>query len=100
LFLQLVFYLVWSTYPAGMTDNKCGINQSTHPMLEQARKDICDRPDEEGIIMKWPTSVRQLLGKSKWEKRIADRIMATGVGQLGCALRDFEAERVERYDGW
>jgi hypothetical protein len=28
LFLQLVFYLVWSTYPAGMTDNKCGINQS------------------------------------------------------------------------
>jgi hypothetical protein len=28
LFLQLVFSLVWSTYPAGMTDNKCGINQS------------------------------------------------------------------------
>jgi hypothetical protein len=28
LFLQLVFYLVWSTYPAGMTDNKSGINQS------------------------------------------------------------------------
>jgi hypothetical protein len=26
--------------------------------------------------------------------------MATGVGLLGCALRDFEAERVERYDGW
>jgi hypothetical protein len=29
LFLQLVFYLVWSTYPAGMTDNKCGNNQSS-----------------------------------------------------------------------
>jgi hypothetical protein len=29
-----------------------------------------------------------------------DKIMATGVGLLGCALRDFEAERVERYDGW
>jgi hypothetical protein len=27
-------------------------------------------------------------------------ISATGVGLLGCALRDFEAERVERYDGW
>jgi hypothetical protein len=37
----------------------------THPKLEQARKDIWDRPDEEGIIMKRPTSVGQLLGKSK-----------------------------------
>jgi hypothetical protein len=26
--------------------------------------------------------------------------MGTGVGLLGCALRDFEAERVERYDRW
>jgi hypothetical protein len=36
-----------------------------HPKLEQARKDIWDRPDEDGIIMKRPTSVGQLLGKSK-----------------------------------
>jgi hypothetical protein len=26
--LQFVLYLAWSTYPAGMTANKCGINQS------------------------------------------------------------------------
>jgi hypothetical protein len=54
----------------------------------------------DGIIMKRPTSVGQLLGKSKWEKRLADWIMATGVGLLGCGLCDFEAERVERNDGW
>jgi hypothetical protein len=69
----------------------------THPKLEQARKDIWDRPDEEGIILKWPTSVGQLVGKAKREKRLADWIIATGVGLLGCTLRDFEAERVERY---
>jgi hypothetical protein len=51
-----------------------------HPKLEQARKDIWDRPDEDGVIMKRPTSVGQLLGKSKWEKRLADWIMVTGVG--------------------
>jgi hypothetical protein len=72
----------------------------THPKLEQARNGIWDRPDEEGIIMTRPTSVGQLLGKSQWEKRLPDWIMTTGVGLLGCAIRDFEAERVERYDGW
>jgi hypothetical protein len=72
----------------------------THPQLEQARKDIWDRPDEDGIIMKRPTSVGQLLGKSKCENRRADCIMATGVGLLGSELRDFEAERMERNDGW
>jgi hypothetical protein len=68
----------------------------TRPKLEQARKDIWDQPDEEGIIMNRPTLEGQLLGKSKWEKRLADRIMATGVGLLGYGLRDFEAERVEK----
>jgi hypothetical protein len=28
---EFEFYLVWCTYPAGMTDNKCGINQSIKP---------------------------------------------------------------------
>jgi hypothetical protein len=28
------------------------------------------------------------------------KIMASGVGLLGCALRDFEPEQVERYDWW
>jgi hypothetical protein len=50
--------------------------------------------------MKRPTSVGRLLGKSKWEKRLADWIMATGVGLLGCGLHDFEAEQVERGGGW
>jgi hypothetical protein len=31
------------------------------PKLEQARKDIWDRPDEDGIIMKRPTAVGQVL---------------------------------------
>jgi hypothetical protein len=43
-----------------------------HLKLEQARKDIWDWPDEGGVIMKRPTSVGQLLGKSKWEKHLAD----------------------------
>jgi hypothetical protein len=67
----------------------------TYPKLEQAWKDIWDWPDEEGIIMKRPTSVGQLLGKSKGEKCLADWIMATGVGPLGCALGDSEAEQGE-----
>jgi hypothetical protein len=44
--------------------------------------------------------VGQLLGKSKREKPLADWIMATGVGLLGNELRDNEADRVERNDGW
>jgi hypothetical protein len=51
-----------------------------HPKLEGARKDIWDRPDEDGKIRKRPTSVGQLLGKSKWEKPLADWITPTGVG--------------------
>jgi hypothetical protein len=50
--------------------------------------------------MKRPTSVGQLLGKSKREKRLADWINASGVGLRGSELRDFEADRVERNDGW
>jgi hypothetical protein len=69
----------------------------THSKLEEARKDICDRPDEQRKIMKQLTSVGQLLGKSKWEKCLADWIMAIGVGLLGSEIRDCE---VERNDGW
>jgi hypothetical protein len=72
----------------------------THPKLEKAWNDIWGWPDEEDIIMKRLTSVGQLLGKSKWEKCLADWIMATGVGLLGCELRDFEAEWVETNDRW
>jgi hypothetical protein len=71
-----------------------------HPKLEKARKEIWDCPDEDSKIKKRPTSVGQLLGKPKWEKPLADWVMATGVGLLGNELRDNEAERVERNDGW
>jgi hypothetical protein len=71
-----------------------------HPRLEKARKEIWDRPDEDGKIKKRPTSVGQLLRKFKWEKPLADWIMATGVCLLGNELRDNEAELVERNDGW
>jgi hypothetical protein len=71
-----------------------------HPKLEKARKEIWDQPDEDGKIKKLSTSVGQLLGKSKLEKPLADWIMATGVGLLGNGLRDNEAERMERNDGW
>jgi hypothetical protein len=42
----------------------------------------------------------QLLGKSKWEKPLADWITATGVGLVGQDMVDKEDERVERNDGW
>jgi hypothetical protein len=60
-----------------------------HPNLEGARKDIWDRPDKDGRKGKRPTSLGQLLGKSKWEKPLADWIMATGVGLVGqeCVTR-------------
>jgi hypothetical protein len=54
-----------------------------HPKLDGARKDFWDHPDEDGKIRKRPTSVGQLLGKSKWEKPLADWITATGVGLVG-----------------
>jgi hypothetical protein len=31
---EFEFYLVRSTYPAGMTDNKCGINQSINQLVD------------------------------------------------------------------
>jgi hypothetical protein len=71
-----------------------------HPRLEKARNEIWDWPDEEGKIKKWPTSVGPLLGKSNWDKPLADWIMVTGVGLLGNKLGDNEAELVERNDGW
>jgi hypothetical protein len=72
-----------------------------HPKLENARKDIWDRPGENCLKGQHPQSGGQLLGKSKWEKPLADWIiMATGVGFLGPENRGLEAERVERKDRW
>jgi hypothetical protein len=38
--------------------------------------------------------------KSKWEKLLADWMMATGVSLVCQEMHDKEAERVERNDGW
>jgi hypothetical protein len=54
-----------------------------HPDLESARKETWELPDEDGRIARRPTSVGQLLGKAKWEKPLADWILAIGVGYLG-----------------
>jgi hypothetical protein len=60
----------------------------------------CSCPDEDGKMRKRPTSLGQLLGKSKWEKPLVDWIIATGIGLVSHEMRDNEAERVERNDGW
>jgi hypothetical protein len=70
-----------------------------HPDLEIARKAIWERPDEDGRMGRRPTSIGQLLGKAKWEKPLADWIVATGVGLLP-GKQDYEEERVERNDRW
>jgi hypothetical protein len=59
-----------------------------------------DGPDEDCKMRKRPTSIGQLLGKSKWEKLLADWITATGVGLVGQDMVDKEDERIERNDGW
>jgi hypothetical protein len=84
-----------------------------HPELESVRKEIWERPDEDGRKGRRPRLVGQLLGKAKWEKPLADWIVATGVGLFVCShivfngvglfgpkKQDFEAKRVERDDGW
>jgi ribonuclease HI len=71
-----------------------------HPELESARKEIWERPDEDGRKGRRPRSVGQLLGKAKWEKPLADWVVATRVGLLGPRKEDYEEERVERNDGW
>jgi hypothetical protein len=70
------------------------------PNLEGTRKDIWDRPDEDGRMRKRPTSVGQLFGKATWGKPLADWITAKRVGLIGQDRGDKEAERVERHDGW
>jgi hypothetical protein len=71
-----------------------------HPQLESARIGIWERVDEYGRRGRRPKSVGQPLDEAKWEKPFADWIVATGVGLLGPEKRDFEAERVERNNGW
>jgi hypothetical protein len=91
------------TYAGGVAGTECLVHtflRCIHPKLETAREDIWDRPDKDGKIKIQPAPAGQLLGKSKWEKPLADWIMATGVGLLDNELRDNEALRVERNDEW
>jgi hypothetical protein len=55
--------------------------------LESARKAIWERPDEDGRIGRRPTSIGQLLGKTKLEKPLVDWIVATEWGYLGLGNR-------------
>jgi hypothetical protein len=71
-----------------------------HPDLESARQTIWERPDADGRIGRRPISIGQLLGKAKWEKPLADWIVASGVGLLGPGKQDYKEERVEMNDGW
>jgi hypothetical protein len=70
-----------------------------HPKLEGACKDIWTRPDEDGTMRQRATSIGQLLGKSIWEKPLADWITSTGFGLVGQDMVDKVDERVERNDG-
>jgi hypothetical protein len=72
----------------------------THPDLESARTIIWDRPGKDDRKGKRPKSLGQLPGKAKWEKPLADWIVATGVGLLGQDRWDDEMGRVERNDRW
>jgi hypothetical protein len=67
--------------------------------LESANKDFWDYPAEDGKIRKCLTSIGQLLGKSKWEKPLADWITPTGVGLVGEDRVEMEDERVQRNAG-
>jgi hypothetical protein len=55
-------------------------------------------------ISKWAkrstTKISGSIGKSKWEKPIADWLIAAGVDCLGPKNHDLEAKGVERNDGW
>jgi hypothetical protein len=70
-----------------------------HPSLGGARKEIWDRLDEEVRIPKRPTSIEQLLGKAKWEKPLADWIIATGVELLGPRKQDYEGNELRGMTG-
>jgi hypothetical protein len=71
-----------------------------HPESESVGKEIWERSDEDGLKGKRPRSVGQLLGKAMCEKQVADWIVAVDMGLLVRETQDFEAERVERNDGW
>jgi hypothetical protein len=74
--------------------------QCIHPDLGSTRKEIWERPDEDGRIPRRPTSIWQLLGKAKWEIPLADWIVATGVELLGPRKKYCEEEGVKRNEMW
>jgi hypothetical protein len=47
-----------------------------------------------------PSSIGQLLGNPRWEKRLLKFLQRTKIGRIGPDLIDDEVRRVTRYEGW
>jgi hypothetical protein len=47
-----------------------------------------------------PSSIGQLLGNPRWEKRLLKFLQRTKIGRIGPDLIDDEIRRVTRYEGW
>jgi hypothetical protein len=47
-----------------------------------------------------PSSIGQLLGNPRWEKRLLKFLQRTKIGRIGPDLIDDEIRRVTQYEGW
>jgi hypothetical protein len=47
-----------------------------------------------------PSSIGQLLGNPRWDKRLLKFLQHTKIGRIGPDLIDDEIRRVTRYEGW
>jgi hypothetical protein len=47
-----------------------------------------------------PSSIGQLFGNPRWERRLLKFLQRTKVGRIGPDLIDDEIRRVTRYEGW
>jgi hypothetical protein len=47
-----------------------------------------------------PSSIGQLLGNPRWEKRLLHFLQRTKTGRIGPDLIDDEISRVTQYEGW
>jgi hypothetical protein len=47
-----------------------------------------------------PSSISQLLGNPRWEKRLLKFLQRTKIGRIGPDLIDDEIRRVTPYEGW
>jgi hypothetical protein len=63
--------------------SRCVFLRCKHPISPNARIRIWDHPDANGWKGQRQWSVRRLLGKSKWEKPLADWMIDTALGFVG-----------------